>query len=245
VVSAGEVERNIEYMEGVLQWIKDNCEILPSKEALKIRRDKREEFEDFLGKSFVDTILVAGEHGNVLYSDDLRLRYFAKNDERLRQLFEGTEFNIDGVWTQAVLMYCLNNGFLDRDSYNKMIVKLVCSHYYFTDIDADVLIEAARQSDWIPSEPFKTVLGILGGKMHSENSAIDISVNFFFELWRQQIPSALRDYLVISLLDVITTGRNQGTVLGKLSLLVRRRSPMLLLTRRIISLAELWKKLSD
>ncbi|MGD2248289.1 MAG: hypothetical protein PVF58_07760 [Candidatus Methanofastidiosia archaeon] len=245
VVSSGEVERNIEYMEGVLQWIKDNCEILPCKEALKIRRDKREELENSLGKSFFDTILIAGEPENMLYSDDALLRYFAKNDEHIRQLFGGTEFNVDGVWTQAVLMHCLNNSFLDRDSYSKMIVRLVCSHYYFTSIDADVLIEAARQSNWIPIEPFKTVSGILSRKNCDESSIMNLVLNFFFKLWKQQIPVALRNYLVLSLLDNITDGKNQDEILDRLVFLVRKRFSILPLSKRIISLVKLWKKLSE
>jgi len=50
-----------------------------------------------IGPLFVDTLLIASEPGNLLYSDDERLRSFAK-----------TEFKVDGVWTQTVLMHCLN-----------------------------------------------------------------------------------------------------------------------------------------
>ncbi|KYK33744.1 MAG: hypothetical protein AYK18_14685 [Theionarchaea archaeon DG-70] len=250
VVSAEDVERSIKHFEGALQWIEDNCEIVPYKAALKIRRDKKEQLEEILGESFVDTVLVAGEPGNVFYSDDMLLRHFAKSDDWFRKYFEETEFNVDGVWTQAVLMYCLNSGFLERDSYNKMIVRLVCSHYYFTSIDADVLIEAARQSNWIPSEPFKTVSGILK-KTHDENSAINVSADFFFDLWRQQVPVALRNYLVLEILDVITDGRNKNAILDDLIFHVKRRFSfhvgrrflVLPVVRRVISLIDLWKKM--
>jgi len=251
VTSAEEVECSVEYLKGVLQWIEDNCKILSCRAALEIRRDKREQLEEVLGESFFHTMLIAGEPGNVLYSDDVWLRYFAKNDERLRQLYEGTEFNVDGVWTQVVLMHCLNNRYLDRDKYNKMVFRLACSHYYFTSIDADILIEAARQSNWIPSEPFKTVSGILGGEDCDENSVIDLSANFLFKLWRQQIPIALYDYLVLELLDVITDGRNRNAILDNLIFHVTRRfsfrigGQFLVLpsAKRIISLIGLWKKM--
>lgn len=247
MVSAGEVEHNIEYMEGVLQWIKDNCEILPSKAALKIRRDKREKLENTFGKSFIDTILIGGEPGKMLYSDDILLRRFAKNDEQLQNFFKGTEleFNVDGVWTQVVLIYCLKNGFLDRNSYNKMIVKLVCSHYYFTSIDLGVLIEAVRQSNWEPSELFKTALRVLSGEDCDENSVIDLSVNFLFELWKEPISSASRDYLVLSLLDSVTTGRNQNEVLDRLLFCMRKKFSVLPLVERVVSLVRLWKELSE
>ena len=245
VVSAEEVEHNIEYLEGILHWIEDNCERLSCRAALKIRRDRRNQLEKALGKSFVDTILIASEPGNVLYSDDMWLRYFSKNDDLIKRFFEGTEFNVEGVWTQAVLIHCLNNGFLDRNNCNKIVVKLVCSHYYFTSIDADVLIEAARQSNWIPIEPFKTVSVMLSGKNCDENSVVDLLLDFFFKLWKLQVSIALRDYLVFSLLDVITDGRNQNEVLNRLVFRVRKRFSILPLVREIISLVELWKKLSE
>lgn len=250
VVNTEDVERSIKHFEGALQWIEDNCEIVPYKAALKIRRDKKEQLEEILGESFVDTVLVAREPGNVFCSDDMLLRHFAKSDDWFGKYFEETEFNVDGVWTQAILMHCLNNGFLERDSYNKMIVRLACSHYYFTSIDANILIEAARQSNWVPSEPFRTVSGILK-KIHDENLTINVSVDFFFDLWRPQIPVALRDYLVLELLDVITDGRNKNAILDKLIFYVRRqfsffiegRYLVLPLARRIISLIKLWKKM--
>ena len=43
-----------------------------------------------------------------------------------------------------------------------MTIKLVCSNYYHTEFDAEVLIEAAKQSDWNPSEPYNSVVQALG-----------------------------------------------------------------------------------
>lgn len=180
----------------------------------------------------------------MLYSDDMLLRHVAGSDDWFGKYFKGTEFNFDGVWTQTVLMHCLKNGFLDKDSYSKMIVKLVCSHYYFTSIDADVLIEAARQSNWIPSEPFKTVSEMLK-KTHDENSTINISIDFFFKLWKQQIPPELRDYLVFNLLSVVADRKNQKEILDRLVFQMRNRFSVFPLVEKVALLADLLKKMSE
>ena len=50
-----------------------------------------------------------------------------------------------------------------------MTIKLVCSHYYHTTFDADLLIEAAKLSAWRPSEPYSTLVQYTWG---SENELI-------------------------------------------------------------------------
>ncbi|MCC5669986.1 hypothetical protein LC653_40850 [Nostoc sp. CHAB 5784] len=102
-----------DYLEKIIYWINANCEILPCNAALDIPRDERLELEELIGTSFSDTILIASDPGNLLYSDDWTLRQVAK-----------AKFDIDGVWTQLVLMHCRNINILEKDNYNEMIIKL-------------------------------------------------------------------------------------------------------------------------
>ena len=233
LISAEDVKRSIGFFKDVLQWIENNCDIIPCKAALNIQRDKKEQLEKYFGRSFIDTILIASEPRNVLYSDDERLRSFAKG-----------EFNVEGIWTQVLLMHCLSNSVLDRDNYNKMVVMLALSYYYFTSIDADVLIEAATQSNWMPTEGYKTVLRMLEGKKCDESSVLNISTDFFFSLWKQPIPVEKRDYLVLDLFDVITAGRDRKAVLNKLMSYVSTRfSSLPLAKNRIASLIDIWERM--
>lgn len=48
--SAEDVKRTIEYLESVLQWIENNCDILPYRAVLQIPRDKKEELENVFGE---------------------------------------------------------------------------------------------------------------------------------------------------------------------------------------------------
>ncbi|MGB7290549.1 MAG: tetratricopeptide repeat protein [Thermodesulfobacteriota bacterium] len=231
-ISAGDVKRNIDYLESIMNWIESNCEVLPCKTALSIKRTWKQELDKTLGQSFIDTILIAGEAGNILYSDDERLRSFAKG-----------ELNIEGLWTQIILMDCLNKNIVEKAKYNEIVIKLACSHYYHTSIDADVLIEAARQAKWAPSEPYTTVLQILSGKKSDELSALIVATDFLFELWRQPILAQQRDYLILSLLDVIVTGRNGRRILDGLILNIKKRFFVLpLAEKQVLLLIEIWKQ---
>jgi hypothetical protein len=209
-ISAEDVKKNIEYLNQILSWINDYCEILPVKAALTIKKSRRDYLNKLLGESFVDTILISSEHGNLLYTDDHQLRMVAKN-----------EFHIDGIWTQPLLMHCLEIGILSRDNYNKSIVKLVCSNLRYISVDHFVFIEAAKQSNWLPSHPFDKVIRVLSADT-DEVSALNVTTNLLLELVKQPVLPFNRDMLIIKLLDEITIRRNKLLILRKLKENIKR-----------------------
>ncbi len=232
-ISAEDIRRNIQDLEAILCWIDNNCEIIPCKAALNIKRSRIQELNEMFGKSFMDTILISSESGNLLYSDDERLRSFAKS-----------EFKVFGVWSQILFMHCLNNNLLERSKYNEIIIKLVNLNYYHTSVDSNILIEAAKQSNWSPSYPYTAVLKVLSGKLSDEDSALNVGTNFLYELWKQPILSHQRDYLILSLLDTIVAERNRHSILDKLIYNIKKRFRILpLAEKQIISLIEIWKQM--
>ena len=233
-ISAEEVKGIIDYLDNIMNWVEINCDVLPYKAALGMKRAQKQQLGETFGRSFIDTILIASsEVGNLLYSDDERLRSLAKG-----------EFNVDGVWAQVILMYCLNNNILEKAKYNELVIKLACSHYYHTSIDSGVLIAAARQSKWAPLQPYTTVLQILSGKTSDELSALIVATEFLFELWKQPILPGQRNYLILSLLDAITTSRIPRKVLDNLISNIKRRFIILPLAEtEILSLIEIWGKM--
>ncbi|WP_414571619.1 tetratricopeptide repeat protein [Nostoc sp. CCY 9925] len=238
-----------DYLEKMISWINTNCEILPCNAALDIGRDERMELEELIGTSFSDTILIASEAGNLLYSDDLALRQVAK-----------AKFDIDGVWTQLVLMHCQNINVFEKDDYNEAVIKLVLSNYHYTSIDAQALIEAAKKSDWLARRPFTNLLSLLSKNGSSNllilneqidrmslNSIITVTVKFIYELWRQQkmqqISDERRDSLVMEMLSAMVHGRqNRSAVIRKLITEVQQKFYLLPLHGiQIIQLIYAWK----
>jgi len=232
-ITVEDIEKSIIYLEGVLQWATDNCETIPCRAALQLNANHKYELDKLFGKPFLDTILIATEKGRILYSEDERLRSFAKS-----------EFGVEGIWTQILLMDCQTKDIIDKSSYEGFIVKLACSNYKHTSINAGVLIEAARQSKWGPVPPFSTVLKMINGNNSNLTSALNVSTNFLYELWHQLIVPEQRAYLILKLLNELTLGRKRKIVVEQLKLHIKRRFILLpIAEEEILSLLRIWENL--
>ena len=236
IITPEEVQREIEHLKDLIKWIRENCEVYPVTAALQINQLCKRKLDDVFQLSVIDTLLIASQPDHLLLSDDKRLRQYAKtnfsNDT-------GTDFDIKGVWTQVVLEHCVNKNLLDRVDYNKMTIKLVCSNYYHTEFDAEVLIEAANQSDWKPSGPYKSLVQALGGQRVSLSSALDVAVDFLFKLWNQSVLSSQPKSLTFCLFDGLTSGRSTRLVLNQLENRVLGESILYSLAEeRILSMIE-------
>ena len=231
-ITADQVQENREYLEKLVEWIRQNCNLFPVSAAGNMDREKRKRLEEFLGKSFADTMLIASESGNLLWSDDYRLRLFAAH-----------RYNADGVWTQIVLDACKERKQLEEDEYIKAVIHLVTSKYHHTAVDVDTVIEAARQSDWIHDFPLTQVLKILNGKYCDEDSAIAIAVEFVYRLWQAPIILQKRDALIIAVLNTITEGRNRPQALNRFMRGIQQRFNLRpLAIPAIVSIVEAWQE---
>ena len=213
VFTPEQVRKDVAYLKGIVTWVRENCDILPCNAALEINYFSRQKLNDLFQAVFIDTLLIASEPGYLLLSDDERLRLYAKTDFSVDA---GINLDVDGVWTQAVLEHCVNKKFLGKAEYNKMTIKLVCSHYYHTVFDAEVLMEAAEQSNWIPSEPYTTLVQTLADEDALHCSALDVAADFLYRLWTKPILPCDPDHLTLALLDGLTSGRRTQTVLKPL-----------------------------
>ena len=221
IIKPEDAKRNIERLEDLGKWIRENCEVLPCTSALQMNLLRKRELDDLFQPFFIDTLLIASQPGYLLLSDDERLRLYAETGFNSDA---GTNFQIDGIWTQIVLEHCVNRNLLDRVEYNKMTIKLVCSNYYHTEFDAEVLIEAARQSDWNPSEPYNNLVQALGGQRVNLPSALNVATDFLFQLWNQSLLSGQSKSLTFCLFGGLTSGRRTGLVLKRLANRVRGES---------------------
>ena len=230
-INPEDVRRDIEYLKNIIKWIGDNCEILTGNAMLQINQLRKQEFNDLFQRFFIDTLLIASQPGHLLLSDDEPLRSYAKTNFGTEA---GISCHIDSVWTQVVLEHCVNRGLLDKAEYDEMTIRLVGAHYYQTDFDADLLIQTAKQSDWNPSERYNILIQALGHQRTNALSALDIAVDFLFELWMQSILIHRRESLTFNLLDVLTSGREARAVLIVLADRIRNRPTLNYLAKQDI-----------
>lgn len=229
-VSAESIQKKTEKFEGILDWVRNNCEIIPCDAALKLKRSKRDECNGILGQAFMDTILIASQEGNILYSDDALVRAIAKD-----------KFNVEGVWTQILLMGCLDKKVIDNEKHHKMVVDLVNLNYHHTSVNSRVVIEAAKQANWNLESPFINVLNTLIAKYSDELSAFRVSVDFTSLLWKEQINVEKRDWIFWNLLTILTTGRWAPPLTEKFKSSIINQSDFSQIDKKnIIELIELW-----
>ena len=234
-INPEDVKRDIEYLKNIREWVNENCEDPQCTAALEMNQLRKQEFDNLFQQFFVDTILIASQPGYLLFSDDERLRSYAKTNFGIDA---GTDFHVDGVWTQVVLQHCVNRNLLDKAEYDKMTIKLVCSHYYHMDVDADVLIKAAEQSGWNPSEPYNTLVRQTFGDQRTNLLwVLNVAVDFLFELWIQPILVDQRKSLTFRLLDELTSGQETRAVLIALANRISNRSTLRHLAKQDILLA--------
>ena len=215
-----ELEHNINYLERLLIWIDKHCQILPCDHLLSQdaeRRQKNEEFEKLVGASFAETALIASEDGRILYSDDMVYRQFSQ-----------AQIGVAGIWTQEILRECQKRNLLNSTQYSGSLIKLVALNYQYVSIDDDVLIEAARQAEWLNSSPLKGLLRYLGSEQNrtliivgdslEEDaivSSIDVLAGFIYKLWTQDISSQRRDEIVLFAVRALLRGRRKHSLILK------------------------------
>jgi len=69
-VTAEEISQEIERLEHLTEWVRNNCSITPCTAAPKLGAERRKELENMIGKSFLEALLIAQEHACPLYCDD-------------------------------------------------------------------------------------------------------------------------------------------------------------------------------
>ena len=220
MINPEDVKHSVERLNELIKWIRENCDVLPCTPALQMNQLRKRELDETFHPIFLDTLLIATQPGHLLLSDDERLRFYAKTNFNSDA---GTNFQIDGVWTQVVLEHCLNLNVLDKAQYDKMTTQLVCSNYYHTEFDTDVLMEALKQANWNLAEPYNSLVQALREPKMSLQEALNVSVDFLFKIWEEPIPYSQLKFVTLGLLAGLTSGRNTRAVLNHLEYLIQNK----------------------
>jgi len=198
------------FFERIISWSRNNCLVLPCHKALDINKDERNKLNEHISPAFIDTVLIAGEPGRILYSDDQWLRWYARVDS-----------GVQGVWTQVVLNYCLLQHSTNEVLYRKATLGLVLRGYTYTIIDAGILMEAARLGGWQLQPIYASALRAIVAQNTSLDYAVSVTADFLRQLYLEVVMTDAqlidpRDALVFELLKILTAKRSAATFVHKL-----------------------------
>lgn len=216
VFSNTDVARARERLEHLLAWIRNHCPVVPVSAASVERHADKRELPKLIGESSSDSLLLASEERRVLVSDDLKLRFLA------RQLF-----GADSIASVHLLLTQRAVGRLDAQASATACMKLVVSNYRHVAVDATILEAAARAERWHPTGAFARVVDTLKGPDTQVHSAIIVAVEFFRIVWFALVLPQQRDALVMAVLDALAVGRNQNEVLDIVRIAVRAKFVLL------------------
>ncbi len=206
---------NIQFVEQVLAFVRENCQIVPVSRALELGPKRFEQAEFALGRSSIASVLVAAETNTLLYSDDFLLRIIAQRD-----------FSVAGVWTQPVLSSARDQGILKEEEYYDSIATLISVNYYYVPVDTSILMHVLKKHQWVAGPAVAEIFALLDAKTTTLD-AINVVVNLIERVWAERIPLYQKIHILDLCLRALVTGRDREIVLHMLWIVLQERFPPL------------------
>jgi hypothetical protein len=199
-VTKDDISREQETLENLLNWVRVNFEVMSTKKLLAMGRMTFEHMCNALGNSFAHSCVLASEPNRILFSDDLVVRLVAKN-----------ELEVDGVWSQAVILALARQRVMSAEQYDNFVLGIASLNYHYCSISAQTLSLAARQGDWRASKGFCRVAAILGDSTELESLAVVVTtfVLAILHMLQHEIDYLQAESLIFAVLDVMK-GRRDG-----------------------------------
>lgn len=171
------VQATIEYLEELLHWCRQNCQIIPAAGKPDINEEGKLLFFE-LHPAFLDTLLAASGTGRLLISEDLRYRQIAA-------LF----FDVEGVWIQPLLQAARGSQYITSEQYHMAMLRLVQMGFSFISIGWDDLTFHLRRAAPSAHDDFCTLLDTIANRDVGLFSAIDVASGAISSLLQEWIPN--------------------------------------------------------
>ena len=234
-ITEDDIKNQIGFLKKIQDWVSANCVKSPVKEVLKLSHERRSQLEQVIGKSFLDSILLAKEKGCPIYSDDVGTRAIAQN-----------ELEVPGIWTQVVAIIAQEKGLIDADQLEKINIDLIIRNYRHTTISAATLLKAAEQANWSNGEPLLSVLNTLSQANIDLKSAVLVAIDFCYLLWKQPLLDDQRQSIVFAVLDTIARKGSRPEILRMFAALVPIRFRLIPLAgQHLLKVIAAWRSIKS
>ena len=174
-----------------IEKIKTICKVMGCVELAKLDAQHREMMIKGLGQGGAESILLASNAGHLLWTDDSRLASFAR-----------TEHGTKSAWTQSVLQWAEQKGYVDAESVAASTARLIGLGYVFTSPSLLALIEAAKLADWDSAKwPLSAAIDQLGSETILVGDAATLAIHFMDRVFREIILDERRRSILRTILD--------------------------------------------
>lgn len=225
-------QSQIASLERMRDFINSQTKVVPVTGALEMGRERFDKLSQAVGEGSLAAILVAKEHGALLYADDLGLSHLARNEE-----------GVESVWTQTMLVLARERGAITAEEYREALLKLMLANYYNAFFTEDDMKWVLRRNNFGLTGEVTRMVGFLQGPECDEDAAVIIASELIRYVWLQSAVEQQRWLFLDFGLNALVKGRNGGAVLAKLKRHVRAKFALLPLDLpRILQSIGLWER---
>ena len=193
-------EQNTKYYNSLCElqkWLQQNCNIKTCEKRFDFDEEMILKLEKTIGKSFIDSILIACDENNLLLSDDLYIRKISED-----------VFKSNGIWTQVLLMFLYNRNIINESDYHKYVIDLVCMNYRYISIDHNTILTAIKLAKFTIGYPLTKVLSMLGGNSCDLIPSLRVVDNTIYSLYNNIQDRVLSTTLINEVLKYSTEERD-------------------------------------
>jgi len=170
------VQSQILYFEKLENWVISNCQVVSCEASLSINSHKKEEYDDLLGESFVDSALAAKERNGLLYSEEGSMRHLALH-----------EFQVPGIASFMIAILLQQNEIIDTIKYREITIKLFGMNYCSIPIGPLVVFEAAKMTKYQLVSPLINVIEGIICEFFTGDQSVKIMSNFIILIYASPI----------------------------------------------------------
>jgi tetratricopeptide (TPR) repeat protein/predicted nucleic acid-binding protein len=231
-ISREEVERGRKFLEDIRAFVEKSTDVVAAPTVLDLAKEQTETLRKILPECALLSVLVAKERGTLLYSDDFGLRKIAKN-----------EWQVKGVWSQAILIDLCAHGLLTKEEYQDAIKNLILANYFFVSISHGDILAALRRNGMAVSREISRMFETLQGPDCDETSAVALAADFVRDVWLEPIMDHNKQMILDLTLNAISTNRLSGRVILKLKIALAPKLALLPIHQKEIMLTiQLWER---
>jgi tetratricopeptide (TPR) repeat protein len=134
-------ERRAEYVQSLhrlMEFVRQTCTVACAPEVASINTEQRDRLIDLFGRDGLESVVVAGRPGHLLWTDDLTLAVIARDDFTTRRR----------VWTHVLLQEAVEEGVLTQAECDRYGAQLIGLGYAICWCSEGVIEQAGEMAGW-------------------------------------------------------------------------------------------------
>ena len=248
-VPAQDIKQSLNFWIKVKTWVEECCRIKPISSDFVLRRKERREWEQCIGKEFLDPLLALYNDPNIIFlSEDAILRALLLSIHQKIDKFQKREKTSSqpSVRLFDLIEYLKRKAVIERKEEIQFKAVLIKFNQTYVPIDHNILLFLLKEAEYSTNDPrFQRGLFFLG-PVSNLSGVLHITADFFIELCQE--PSLLpyrRQMIINEVLNRVSFGRNKKSkqTAHQIFQLVQLKTPFLpLLQKELYGYIIDWRK---